>query len=47
MEPGGKVIYRRTGQIEPRELRRAIADRLGRTYRDVNEATCFFASCRP
>ncbi len=30
--PGGKVIYRKTGQIEPLELKRAIADYLGRTY---------------
>jgi peroxiredoxin len=32
VEPGGKVIYRKTGQIDPREVRKAIADRLGRTY---------------
>lgn len=30
--PGGKVIYRKTGQIEPLELKHAIADYLGRTY---------------
>jgi len=30
--PGGKVVYRRAGPIEPLELKRAIVDRLGRTY---------------
>lgn len=30
--PGGKVIYRKSGQVDPLELRRAIADYLGRTY---------------
>ena len=30
--PGGKVIYRKTGQIDPLELRRAIVGHLGRTY---------------
>jgi peroxiredoxin len=30
--PGGKIIYRHTGPIEPLELRRKIADTLGRTY---------------
>jgi len=30
--PGGKVIYRKTGQIEPLELKRAIVGHLGRTY---------------
>jgi thiol-disulfide isomerase/thioredoxin len=30
--PGGKVIYRATNQIDPLEVRRAIADHLGRTY---------------
>jgi thiol-disulfide isomerase/thioredoxin len=30
--PGGKVIYRKTGPIEPLEVRRAVVDRLGRTY---------------
>lgn len=32
VEPGGKVIYRKTGPFDPRELKKAIADRLGRTY---------------
>ena len=30
--PGGKVIYRKTGAIDPLELRRAIVGHLGRTY---------------
>ncbi len=30
--PGGKVIYRKTGAIEPLEVRRAIVGYLGRTY---------------
>jgi peroxiredoxin len=30
--PGGKVIYRKTGQIEPLEVKRAIVEHLGRTY---------------
>ena len=30
--PGGKVIFRTTGQFDPLELKRAIADHLGRTY---------------
>jgi thiol-disulfide isomerase/thioredoxin len=30
--PGGKVVYRKTGQIDPLEVKRAIADYLGRTY---------------
>lgn len=30
--PGGKVIYRKTGAIEPLELKRAIVSYLGRTY---------------
>ncbi len=30
--PGGKVVYRKNGPIEPLEVRRAIADYLGRTY---------------
>lgn len=30
--PGGKVIYRKNGPIEPLELKRAIVDFLGRTY---------------
>jgi peroxiredoxin len=30
--PGGKVIYRKTAQIDPLEVKRAIADYLGRTY---------------
>jgi peroxiredoxin len=30
--PGGEVVYRKDGEIEVQELRREIADRLGRTY---------------
>jgi peroxiredoxin len=30
--PGGKILYRRSGAIEPLELKRAIVDHLGRTY---------------
>jgi hypothetical protein len=30
--PGGEVIYRHTGAIEPLELKRAIVNYLGRTY---------------
>lgn len=31
--PGGKVLYRKQGEIDPLELRRAIVDHLGRVYR--------------
>jgi len=30
--PGGKVLYRKTGSIEPLAVRRAIVGYLGRTY---------------
>ena len=30
--PGGKVIYRAVNQIDPLEVRRTIANHLGRTY---------------
>ena len=30
--PGGKIIYRHSGPIEPVEVKRAIVDYLGRTY---------------
>jgi len=30
--PGGKVIYRKAGAIDPLEVKRAVADFLGRTY---------------
>lgn len=30
--PGGKVVYRQNGPFDERELKRAIADNLGRTY---------------
>jgi hypothetical protein len=30
--PGGKVVYRHNGQIDPMELKKAIVGYLGRTY---------------
>jgi peroxiredoxin len=30
--PGGKILYRKSGPIEPLAVRRAIVERLGRTY---------------
>lgn len=30
--PGGKVVYRKAGPIDPQELKTVIADTLGRTY---------------
>jgi peroxiredoxin len=30
--PGGKVVYRKSGSIEPLELKRAIVEGIGRTY---------------
>jgi hypothetical protein len=30
--PGGKVLYRSNGPIQPLEVRRAVVDVLGRTY---------------
>ena len=30
--PGGKVLYRKSGAIDPLEVRRAVVDYLGRTY---------------
>ena len=30
--PGGKVVYRKSGEIEPLEVRRKVVDFLGRTY---------------
>jgi peroxiredoxin len=30
--PGGKILYRKSGAIEPLAVRRAIVERLGRTY---------------
>jgi hypothetical protein len=30
--PGGKVVYRKTGEFDALELKRAIADAVGRTY---------------
>ena len=30
--PGGKVLYRKSGQIDGLELKRAIVDQIGRTY---------------
>ncbi len=36
--PGGKVLYRHTGPIEPLAVRRAIVDFLGRTYASREKA---------
>jgi peroxiredoxin len=30
--PGGKILYRKTGAIEPLDVKRAIVDYIGRTY---------------
>ena len=30
--PGGKIVYRKQGQIDAEELKQAIADRVGRTF---------------
>jgi hypothetical protein len=30
--PGGKVLYRKVGAIEPLEVKKAIVEYLGRTY---------------
>lgn len=30
--PGGKVVYRKQGQVDPMELKQVIADRVGRTF---------------
>jgi hypothetical protein len=30
--PGGKILYRKTGAIEPLDVKRAIVSYLGRTY---------------
>ncbi|HEY2881767.1 MAG TPA: redoxin domain-containing protein [Pirellulales bacterium] len=35
--PGGKVIYRHSGPIEPVEVKRAIVDFLGRTYAEKKD----------
>jgi thiol-disulfide isomerase/thioredoxin len=32
LAPGGKVLYRKTGEIDPLEVKRTIVDFLGRTY---------------
>jgi hypothetical protein len=31
--PGGKVIYRKLNELDPLELKRAIVEQLGRTYK--------------
>jgi peroxiredoxin len=30
--PGGKIVYRKNGAVNPQELKKVIADHLGRTY---------------
>jgi thiol-disulfide isomerase/thioredoxin len=32
IKPGGGIVYRHTGMIDPLEVRRVIADNIGRTY---------------
>jgi hypothetical protein len=32
IEPGGKVLYRKSGAVEPLVVKRAIVNYLGRTY---------------
>jgi hypothetical protein len=31
--PGGDIVYRQHGPLDPLEVKRAIVERLGRTYR--------------
>ncbi len=31
--PGGKVLYRKSGPCEPAEVKKAVVDYLGRTYK--------------
>ena len=38
--PGGKVIYRHTGAIDPAEVKKAIVEYLGRTY-GRSEILCY------
>jgi hypothetical protein len=33
IKPGGEIIYRRLGLIDPLELKRAIVEDLGRYYK--------------
>jgi len=41
--PGGKVVFRKQGQIDPDELKQVIADRVGRTFAsdkvEISDAT--------
>ena len=30
--PGGKIVYRHTGEIDPLEVKRAVVGQTGRTY---------------
>ena len=41
--PGGEVIYRQHGPLEPQEIKKAIVDYLGRTYAEPQESNrrCF------
>lgn len=32
VKPGGEIVFRHTGEIDPLELKRAIVDHIGRTY---------------
>ena len=31
--PGGKVLYRHTGEIDPKKLKKVLVDHLGNTYK--------------
>ena len=46
--PGGKVVYRSSGDIKPLDVRRAIVEQLGRTYanRPQNSHTVKTSSTR-
>jgi thiol-disulfide isomerase/thioredoxin len=37
VKPGGEIVYRHSGQIDPLELKRAIVDHIGRTYFHVRK----------
>jgi peroxiredoxin len=45
--PGGKVLYRKSGPIDPLELKRAIVGFLGRTYADDVPAKSAPAAAKP
>jgi thiol-disulfide isomerase/thioredoxin len=45
--PGGKVLYRSNGAIDPRELKRVIADNLGRSTKGAHSSATRPASVPP